>query len=134
MYNNFKRRDTVICDRIRALREKTGMSARKFAEEMGMKYTTYYGYETGSREPGSDSIVALAKYYNVTTDYILGIEKSPAPAEADTGDKRLDGIIGNYHQLNEAGKDDLAKHAEHLTYIPEYKKCDPVSEEETEVG
>ena len=55
MYNNFKRRDTVICDRIRALREKTGMSARKFAEEMGMKYTTYYGYETGSREPGSDS-------------------------------------------------------------------------------
>lgn len=45
----------MICDRIRALREKTGMSARKFAEEMGMKYTTYYGYETGSREPGSDS-------------------------------------------------------------------------------
>lgn len=124
----------MICDRIRALREKTGMSARKFAEEIGMKYTTYYGYETGSREPGSDSIVALAKYYNVTTDYILGIEKSPAPAEADTGDKRLDCIIENYHQLNEAGKDDLAKHAEHLTYIPEYKKCDSVSEEEMEVG
>lgn len=126
----------MICDRIRALREKTGMSARKFAEEMGMKYTTYYGYETGSREPGSDSIVALAKYYNVTTDYILGIEneKSPASSETDTGDNRLDGIIENYHQLNEEGKDDLAKHAKHLTYIPEYKKCDSVSDDETEVG
>lgn len=124
----------MICDRIRALREKTGMSARKFAEEMGMKYTTYYGYETGSREPGSDSIVALAKYYNVTTDYILGIEKSPAPAEADTGDKRLDGIIENYHQLNEAGQQQLAEQAESLTYMPKYKKCDSVSEEETEVG
>lgn len=134
MYNNFKRRDTVICDRIRALREKTGMSARKFAEEMGMKYTTYYGYETGSREPGSDSIVALAKYYNVTTDYILGIEKSPAPDEADTGDKRLDGIIENYHQLNEAGQQQLADQAESLTYMPKYKKCDSVFEEETEVG
>ena len=134
MYNNFKRRDTVICDRIRALREKTGMSARKFAEEMGMKYTTYYGYETGSREPGSDSIVALAKYYNVTTDYILGIEKSPAPAEADTGDKRLDGIIENYHQLNEAGQQELVDYAEGLTYMPKYKKCDSISEEETEVG
>ena len=120
----------MICDRIRALREKTGMSARKFAEEMGMKYTTYYGYETGSREPGSDSIVALAKYYNVTTDYILGIEKSPAPVETDTGDKRLDGIIDCYHRLNEAGKDDLAKHADHLTYIPEYKKSNSVSGEE----
>lgn len=124
----------MICDRIRALREKTGMSARKFAEEMGMKYTTYYGYETGSREPGSDSIVALAKYYNVTTDYILGIEKSPAPAEADTGDKRLNGIIENYHQLNEAGQQQLADQAESLTYMPKYKKCDSVSEEETEVG
>ena len=134
MYNNFKRRDTVICDRIRALREKTGMSARKFAEEMGMKYTTYYGYETGSREPGSDSIVALAKYYNVTTDYILGIEKSPAPAEADTGDKRLDDIIENYHQLNEDGQQQLAEQAEGLTYIPKYKKCNSVSEEEAEVG
>lgn len=120
----------MICDRIRALREKTGMSARKFAEEMGMKYTTYYGYETGSREPGSDSIVALAQYYNVTTDYILGIEKSPSPAEADTGDKRLDGIIENYHQLNEAGQQQLAEQAEALTYVPKYKKCDPVSEEE----
>lgn len=124
----------MICDRIRALREKTGMSARKFAEEIGMKYTTYYGYETGSREPGSDSIVALAKYYNVTTDYILGIEKSPAPAEADTGDKRLDGIIENYHQLNEDGQQQLAEQAEHLTYVPKYKKCNSVSEEETEVG
>lgn len=124
----------MICDRIRALREKTGMSARKFAEEIGMKYTTYYGYETGSREPGSDSIVALAKYYNVTTDYILGIEKSPAPAEADTGDKRLDGIIENYHQLNEAGQQQLAEQAEALTYMPKYKKCNSVSEEEKEVG
>ena len=31
-------------------------------------------------------------------------------------------IIENYNQLNEAGKDDLAKHAEHLTYIPEYTR------------
>ena len=126
----------MICDRIRALREKTGMSARKFAEEMGMKYTTYYGYETGSREPGSDSIVALAKYYNVTTDYILGIEKSPAPAEADTGDEDAGSkvLIGYYHQLNKAGQQELVDYAEGLTYMPKYKKCDPVSEEETEVG
>ena len=62
------------------------------------------------------------------------IEKSPAPAEADTGDKRLDGIIENYHQLNEDGQQQLAEQAEGLTYIPKYKKCDSVFEEETEVG
>ena len=58
------------------------------------------------------------------------IEKSPVAAEADTGDKRLDGIIENYHQLNEAGQQQLADQAESLTYIPKYKKCNSVSEEE----
>lgn len=70
----------MISDRIRELRESTGMSARKFAESIGMKYTTYYGYENGSREPGSDFIVMIANYFGVSTDYILGIEQKEKPA------------------------------------------------------
>ena len=119
-----------IPERLVEIREANGYTRKKLAEELGRPYATVTKYETGEREPGHTYIIEIAKKFGVTTDYILGIEKSPAPAEADTGDKRLDGIIENYHQLNEAGKDDLAKHAEHLTYIPEYKKCDPVSEEE----
>lgn len=123
-----------IPERLVEIREANGYTRKKLAEELGRPYATVTKYETGEREPGHTYIIEIAKKFGVTTDYILGIEKSPAPAEADTGDKRLNGIIGNYHQLNEAGKDDLAKHAEHLTYIPEYKKCDSVPEEEAEVG
>lgn len=123
-----------IPERLVEIREANGYTRKKLAEELGRPYATVTKYETGEREPGHTYIIEIAKKFGVTTDYILGIEKSPAPAEADTGDKRLNGIIENYHQLNEAGKDDLAKHAEHLTYIPEYKKCNSVSEEETEVG
>ena len=123
-----------IPERLVEIREANGYTRKKLAEELGRPYATVTKYETGEREPGHTHIIEIAKKFGVTTDYILGIEKSPAPAEADTGDKRLNGIIENYHQLNEAGKDDLAKHAEHLTYIPEYKKCNSVSEEETEVG
>lgn len=61
-------------------------------------------------------------------------EKSPAPQKTSAGDERLEGIIKNYEELNEAGKDDLAKHAEHLTYIPEYKKCDSLLSEDTKIG
>lgn len=123
-----------IPERLVEIREANGYTRKKLAEELGRPYATVTKYETGEREPGHTYIIEIAKKFGVTTDYILGIEKSPAPTEADTGDKRLDGIIENYHQLNEAGKDDLAKHAEHLTYIPEYKKCNSVSEEEAEVG
>ena len=84
-------------DRIKKLRESTGMSARKFAEAIDMKYTTYYGYEKGVSEPNSAVIVKLCSYFGCTADYLLGLsddpkgyfdekETSPAPAEAETGE------------------------------------------------
>lgn len=123
-----------IPERLVEIREANGYTRKKLAEELGRPYATVTKYETGEREPGHTYIIEIAKKFGVTTDYILGIEKSPAPAEADTGDKRLDGIIGNYHQLNEDGQQQLAEQAEGLTYIPKYKKCDSVPEEEAEVG
>ena len=63
-------------------------------------------------------------------------EKSPAPAEADTWDEDAASkvLIGYYHQLNKAGQQELVDYAEGLTYMPKYKKCNSVSEEEKEVG
>ena len=84
----------MIFDRIKELREQTGMSARKFAETIGIKYTTYYGYESGTREPGSQTVTKICNYFGCTADYLLGLsddpkgyfeekETSPAPAEAE---------------------------------------------------
>ena len=123
-----------IPERLVEIREANGYTRKKLAEELGRPYATVTKYETGEREPGHTYIIEIAKKFGVTTDYILGIEKSPAPAEADTGDKRLDCIIGNYHQLNEEGKDALADQSEIMIHMPKYKKCDSVSEEEMEVG
>lgn len=92
----------MISKRIRELRESTGMSARKFSEEIGIKYTTYYGYETGAREPGSDFIVKFADYFNVSTDYILGIEtkKSPEPKSPEDNKITMDELVA---MLSNAG-------------------------------
>ena len=118
-----------IPERLVEIREANGYTRKKLAEELGRPYATVTKYETGEREPGHTYIIEIAKKFGVTTDYILGIEKSPAPTEADTGDKRLDDIIENYHQLNEDGQQQLADQAESLTYMPKYKKCDSVSGE-----
>lgn len=104
----------MLFERIRELRESTGMSARKFAEELGIKYTTYYGYETGTREPGSEFIANFARRFGVTTDYILGLEpkKSPEPVITDpeepvTRDQLVDalqamGFLDENGQLSDA--------------------------------
>ena len=113
-------------------------SVRAFTNQFEIPYTTLDSvFKRGISNSGISTILKIFGSLNLDVESIpTGIltEKSPAPAETDTGDKRLDGIIGNYHQLNEAGQQQLADQAESLTYMPKYKKCDSVSEEETEVG
>lgn len=123
-----------IPERLVKIREMNGYTRKKLSEELGRPYATITKYETGEREPGHSYIIEIAKKFGVSTDYILGIQNVPVPVSLDTSDKRLEGIVENYQKLNDAGKDDLAKHAEHLTYIPEYKKGDSAAGEKSKIG
>lgn len=59
--------------RLKTIREKMGMNMREFSNFLGVKYTTYVGYENGAREPGTDFLSQVAKVCGTTTDYILGL-------------------------------------------------------------
>lgn len=123
-------------EQLKKARLARGYTQQQVADALGITNSAYCGYETGKRQPDVAKIKQIANILKTSGDILLetgfgaDAEKSPAPAEADAGDKRLDGIIENYHQLNEAGQQQLADQAEALTYMPKYKKCDSVSEEE----
>ena len=68
-----------IPERLVEIREAHGYTRKRLAEELGRPYATVTKYETGEREPGHTYIIEIAKKFGVTTDYILGIEKSPTP-------------------------------------------------------
>ena len=59
--------------RLRDLREDHDLSQRQVAEYLGMKQPQYNRYERGLRDVPTDVLIKLAKLYNTTTDYILGI-------------------------------------------------------------
>lgn len=63
--------------RIKDLREDNDKTQNEIAEYLGMKQPQYYRYETGLRDIPSDILIALSKYYNVSTDYILGLTDYP---------------------------------------------------------
>lgn len=44
-----------------------------------MHKTTYTNYEQGKREPPFELIIKLAKFYNVSIDYIAGLTNHPYP-------------------------------------------------------
>lgn len=63
----------MIKDKLKEIRENHHMNKKEFANYIGMKYTTYNGYETGAREPDSDFLIRISKKFDVSIDYILGL-------------------------------------------------------------
>jgi transcriptional regulator with XRE-family HTH domain len=65
--------------RLRDLREDNDLSIRKLAEQLHMQRTTYHNYETGKRELPFELAITLAKYYDVSLDYIAGLTNDSTP-------------------------------------------------------
>ena len=66
-------------ERIRALREDHDMRQVDIAKELRMSQTGYSKYETGENDIPTAVLIALARYYHVSTDYILGLTDNPEP-------------------------------------------------------
>lgn len=60
--------------RIRDLREDADLTQRQVAEYLGTSQTMYARYERGASELPVRHLVALARLYQVTTDYILCVK------------------------------------------------------------
>lgn len=59
-------------NRLKELREASGYNMKEVATALKIPYTTYVNYEKGAREPNSEMLILLAKFYNTTIDYIVG--------------------------------------------------------------
>ncbi|MBP3621723.1 MAG: helix-turn-helix transcriptional regulator [Lachnospiraceae bacterium] len=59
-------------ERIRALREDNDLTQQKIADLLSIGQRTYADYESGKTRIPIDSLLILAKFYNVSLDYITG--------------------------------------------------------------
>ena len=65
--------------RIRDLREDNDLTQKEIAEHLHIKQNTYSQYENGQRQLPIETLIALAKYYKTSTDYILGLTEERKP-------------------------------------------------------
>ena len=77
---------TELSKRLTKIREERGYKRTELAEMLGIPYRTITNYETGEREPGHPYIIKIAKLFNVTTDYILGLENETGSLDQDAPD------------------------------------------------
>ena len=60
--------------KLKDLREENNFTQSQIAEYLNIKQNTYSQYENEKRQLPIDVLIKLAKFYKVTTDYILGLE------------------------------------------------------------
>ena len=76
--------------RLRDLRLEKGLLQKDVAGVLGVDRTTYAKYESEASEPNRDTLIRLAKYFGVSTDYLLEVTdvRGTPPTVIDEG--RLD--------------------------------------------
>ncbi len=66
-------------ERIRELREDRDLTQTQIADILQINQTVYSRYEGGRAKMPIHHLITLARYYNTSTDYILGLTNEPNP-------------------------------------------------------
>ena len=67
---------TTTGDRLRALRQELGLSQDEVAKKIGISRPAYVNYEQGKSRPVR-KLKELAAFFDVTSDYIMGLSNDP---------------------------------------------------------
>ena len=68
--------DTMY-QRIRDLREDRDLKQKHLAEVLNCSQQVYSNYELGQRDIPTDVLIRLSRFYQVSTDYLLGLTNNP---------------------------------------------------------
>lgn len=63
----------MLYDRIVFLRESNGLTQSELSKILGITRSSVNAWEMGVSLPSTQYIIALAQYFGVSTDYILGV-------------------------------------------------------------
>ncbi len=63
--------------RLKKLRESRRIYQRELADSLGVTTRAYQFYESGRSEPGIKALIALADYFQVSIDYLVGRTDDP---------------------------------------------------------
>ena len=63
-----------FAERLKELRTEKEVTQAEIAKSIGFTQRAIAYWETGERVPNAQAIVALSKYFGVSTDYLLGLE------------------------------------------------------------
>lgn len=100
-------------DNLRKIRENTGLSQQKVADQVGPPLTQQklHAYETGAYEPDIAMLKVLASFFETSVDYLAGKTENPrsiAPVKEYALNKEEQSLINRFRGLRPNQRQSLA--------------------------
>lgn len=73
----------IVGERLRELRKSRAYSRRELAEALEIGEANIQRYEAGESDAISENVIKIARHFNVSTDYLLGLTNTPASLAND---------------------------------------------------
>ena len=65
-----------FCEILKSLIEERNLTQKRLAAELHIPVSTLGGYVQGTSEPDFETLIMLAKYFSVSTDFLLALPSS----------------------------------------------------------
>ena len=80
----------MIADRIKSLREQQNKTQTELAKQLGITRSSVNAWEMGISVPSTQYIVELANIFQVSTDYLLGVDTTASISVAGLTEKDVE--------------------------------------------
>ncbi len=98
----------MFAERLRKLIKVSGKSLAQIAMEADISTGAISQYQNGTARPGIDAIINLAKYFNVSADYLLGLSEASTPNIAIQAISKTTGLTDR--AIERLGQAAMAEH------------------------
>lgn len=78
---------------LKTLRLKENMTQVQLAQKLGVTKSVISAYETGLHLPSYNILIHIAKIYNVSTDYLLGLEHKQEIDLSGLSQEEIDALL-----------------------------------------
>ena len=78
---------------LKNLRTSKQLTQAQLAQRLGLTKSDISAYETGLRMPSYDILIAIAKIFNVSTDFLLGLERKQEVDFSGLNDEEINALL-----------------------------------------
>ena len=96
----------MVADRIKHLREQQGLTQAELARRLGVTRSSVNAWELGISVPSTQYVVELADLFRVSTDYLLGVDKTSTLDVSDLTEQDVElvhALVLHLKRKNEPG-------------------------------